>query len=278
MQTLTSGNLVFHTLPIQGYATIDGQAANVVNPATIKNIVQSTFYPKPVTPTTAGPQPQQQPGTAAAATTVDVLNGGGTPGLALRVSQAMVQAGFKAGQIGNATARATTEVLYGTGEAANASRIASAFGVTAAASASVAANHVEVLIGAGTTTAPTVSAGPSDRVQRVRLAVVLAVVGHSHQRPPGRRRRRPEGHPLRRLRSQAAADRGPPGDSAAVRAGPGNALTDSRTGVPSSSTPASRSSVRARAVLSGATPAVRPSSTRVANPSRAPSAAVARTQ
>jgi LCP family protein required for cell wall assembly len=161
MQTLTSGNLVFHTLPIQGYATIAGQAANVVNPATIKNIVQSTFYPKPITPTTAGAQPQQQPGTAAAATTVDVLNGGGTPGLALRVSQAMVQAGFKAGQIGNATTHAATEVLYGTGEAANAGRIASAFGVTAAASASVAANHVEVLIGAGTTTAPTVSAAPA---------------------------------------------------------------------------------------------------------------------
>ncbi len=60
--------------------------------------------------------------------------------------------------MGNGTARTTTEVLYGTGEAANASRIASAFGVTAAASTSVAANHVEVLIGAGTTTVPTISA------------------------------------------------------------------------------------------------------------------------
>ena len=76
--------------------------------------------------------------------------------LASKVSAAMVQAGFKAGAVGNGTARTTTEVLYGTGEAANASRIASAFGVTAAASASVAANHVEVLVGADTTTAPTV--------------------------------------------------------------------------------------------------------------------------
>ena len=159
MQSLTSGNLVFHTLPIQGYATIDGQDANVVNPAAIKNIVQSTFYPKPAAP--AAPRTQPQPGTPAAATTVDVLNGGGTPGLASRVSQAMVQAGFKAGQVGNTTPLSTTEVLYGTGEAANASRIASAFGVTSAASASVAANHVEVVLGAGTTTAPTVSAAPA---------------------------------------------------------------------------------------------------------------------
>ena len=161
MQSLTGGNLVFHTLPIQGYATIAGQAANVVNPAQIKNIVQSTFYPKPAAPSAPRAQQPQPPGTPAAASTVDVLNGGGTPGLASRVSQAMVQAGFKAGQIGNATSRTTTEVLYGTGEAANAGRIASAFGVTAAPSASVAANHVEVVLGAGATTAPTVSAAPA---------------------------------------------------------------------------------------------------------------------
>jgi|SRR5450755_88541 LCP family protein required for cell wall assembly len=160
MQSLTSGNLVFHTLPIQGYATIDGQAANQVDPAVIKNIVQSTFYPKPVTPSTAGTQPQQ-PGTVAAATTVDVLNGGGTPGLASRVSEAMVQAGFKAGVVGNTTLRTATQVLYGAGEAANASRIASAFGVTSAASATVAANHIEVLIGSATTSVPTVSAAPA---------------------------------------------------------------------------------------------------------------------
>ena len=31
MRGLTGGNLVFHTLPIKGYATIDGQDANVVD-------------------------------------------------------------------------------------------------------------------------------------------------------------------------------------------------------------------------------------------------------
>ena len=162
MQDLTSGNMVFHTLPIEGYATIEGQDANAVNPSAIKSIVQSTFYPKPAAPAAAsssssGTRPQP-PGTPAAETTVDVFNGGQTPMLASKVSAAMVQAGFKAGEVGNGTARTTTEVLYGTGEAANASRIASAFGITAAASTSVAANHVEVLIGADTTTAPTISA------------------------------------------------------------------------------------------------------------------------
>ena len=160
MQDLTSGNLVFHTLPIQGYATIDGQDANVVNTSAIKSIVQSAFYPKPAAPAAASSSgtPAQPPGIPAAETTVDVFNGSQTPMLASKVSAAMVQAGFKAGEVGNGTARTTTEVLYGTGEAANASRVASAFGVTAAAGTSVAANHVEVLIGADTTTVPTISA------------------------------------------------------------------------------------------------------------------------
>ena len=158
MQDLTSGNLVFHTLPIQGYASIDGQDANVVNASAVKSIVQSAFYPKPAAPGSSSGTRAQPPGTPAAETTVDVFNGSQTPMLASKVSAAMVQAGFKAGEVGNGTARTTTEVLYGTGEAANASRVASAFGVTAAASTSVAANHVEVLIGADTTIVPTISA------------------------------------------------------------------------------------------------------------------------
>jgi len=42
---LTSAGLVFHTLPIEGYATIDGQDANAVNPAYIRQIVQNAFSP-----------------------------------------------------------------------------------------------------------------------------------------------------------------------------------------------------------------------------------------
>ena len=55
MRTLTSGNLVFRTLPIQGYETIDGQDANVVDPAAIKSIVHTTFYPSPRSPAPASP-------------------------------------------------------------------------------------------------------------------------------------------------------------------------------------------------------------------------------
>jgi len=165
MRSLTSGNLTFHTLPIVGYETIDGQDANQVNPALIQQLVQETFYPVPRTSSSSAPRPASTAATdkaAAAMTTVDVYNGGNTQGLAGQVSAALVKDGYKAGQIGNTGALATTEVLYGTGSAASASKIASLFGVTATASSTVAAGHVEVMLGAdaavpGASATPTAS-------------------------------------------------------------------------------------------------------------------------
>ena len=49
-RNLTTANLVFHTLPIKGFATIDGQDANSVNPAYIRQIVQNTFNPAAAAP------------------------------------------------------------------------------------------------------------------------------------------------------------------------------------------------------------------------------------
>jgi LCP family protein required for cell wall assembly len=143
MRELTSGNITFRTLPIVGYETIDGQDANEVDPTYIQQIVHETFYPSPSAPS---PKPS---GTAGAGKiTVDVYNGGQTQGLAAAVSAALVKEGYKAGQVGNTTPLTTTEVLYGTGGAANAKTIASLFNVTAAASATVTAGHVEILLGA----------------------------------------------------------------------------------------------------------------------------------
>ncbi len=168
-RNLTSANLVFRTLPIQGYATIDGQDANVVNPAYIKAIVQAAFYPKPSAPST-------HPGhhgraAAAGATTVNVFNGGDTSGLAGRVSAALARAGYRAGLVGNTSYRITTAVLYGAGASASASKIAALFGVTARASASLTAGHVEILLGASaavpTITAPAVSTTGAPRTPSV---------------------------------------------------------------------------------------------------------------
>src|SRR4029077_14604706 len=80
--------------------------------------------------------------------TVDVYNGGSTPGLAGDVSAALVKDGFKAGQVSNTTAQPATQVLYGTGAAASGAKIASLFGVSATVSATVAPGHVQVNLGA----------------------------------------------------------------------------------------------------------------------------------
>ena len=153
MRSLTSGNLTFHTLPIVGYETIDGQDANQVNPSYIQQIVQQTFYP-PAASSSSSASPKPKPAPAGVGqTTVDVYNGGNTQGLAGQVQAALVKDGYKAGLLGNTAALSTTEVLYGTGSAANAGKIAALFNVSATASTTVAAGHVQVLLGADATLA-----------------------------------------------------------------------------------------------------------------------------
>jgi LCP family protein required for cell wall assembly len=166
MRGLTSRDLVFHTLPIKGFATIGGQDANVVNVPYIQRIVHDTFYPQPVHQR-ATPHPTAPPISKAAAsrTTVGVFNGGNTAGLAGRVSAALAKQGFRAGQVANTSPLATTSVLYGAGAAASAAVIAKMFGVTATPSTSMAARNVQVLLGANavfpTALAPAASASPS---------------------------------------------------------------------------------------------------------------------
>jgi hypothetical protein len=155
MRGLTSGNLSFHTLPIQGYIHIAGQDANQVNVPYIQQLVHQAFYPAPRAPSSSSrPQasgPVSVSPAVAAETTVDVFNGGSTPGLAGQVSAVLVKDGYKAGQVGNTTALPATQVLYGTGSAASAGKIASLFGVTATSSSNVAAGHVQVMLGPNAT-------------------------------------------------------------------------------------------------------------------------------
>jgi LCP family protein required for cell wall assembly len=160
MRSLTSKNLVFYTLPIVGYETIDNQDANVVNPPYIKSIVKAAFYGPAVSKPAQPAQVHQA--------TVDVFNGSGTQDLAHHVSAALVKAGYRAGQIGNTSDRTTTAVLYGSGAATSALAIAKLFGVSAVASASVNAGHVQILLGAGATvpviSSPSPSPSPSPTV------------------------------------------------------------------------------------------------------------------
>jgi LCP family protein required for cell wall assembly len=154
MKSLTGKNLTFKTAPV---ITTDGheagQTVNLIDPATVKKFVQDEFYP-PSPTATASPTPAAT-GLAPADTTVDVLNGGAAGGLAEMMSTALNEAGFKAGEVANTAAHSATEVVYGTGGAASAAKIAGYFsGVTATASPAVPAGHVQLILGPDATVVP----------------------------------------------------------------------------------------------------------------------------
>jgi LCP family protein required for cell wall assembly len=155
MKSLSGKNLTFQTAPvITTDGQEDGQTVNLIDPAAIKHLVQTTFNPPPSAKHPKKPA-STSPSLAPGSTAVDVYNGGQAPGLAAALSQALTSAGFKAGKVGNIAARASTEVLYGKGGQGSASKIASYFdGVSAVAGGSVAAGHVEVLLGADATSVP----------------------------------------------------------------------------------------------------------------------------
>jgi hypothetical protein len=163
MKSLTGKNMTFQTAPyITTDGHIDGQDVNLIDPAAIQQDVQNAFYPKPAASGSAK-KSAKSTSLAPGATTVDVYNGGNTTGLAGQLSQALTTAGFKAGKVGNTATQSSTQVLYGTGAAASAAKIAGYFnGVSAAASSSVAAGHVEVLLGTDATSVPpSLTAGSS---------------------------------------------------------------------------------------------------------------------
>ena len=100
MKALTGKNLQFYTAPIQGYATIGGQAANQVDIPTIQAAIKQKFTaPVPVAKpaSTAKSGAKAAPVPPASTVTVDVYNGGSAPGLATGVSQALIAKGYKGG-------------------------------------------------------------------------------------------------------------------------------------------------------------------------------------
>lgn len=159
MKALTGNHLKFYTAPIQGYATIDGQAANKVDIQTIQSAISAKINPPAQAPAPPKSTAKAAPVPAASTVTVNTYNGGSTGGLAGEVSGDLVAKGYKAGQVSNSSAQtqavtAGTQVFYGAGASANAAKIAGYFGATAKPLSSLPAGHVEVLIGTGTTAVP----------------------------------------------------------------------------------------------------------------------------
>jgi LCP family protein required for cell wall assembly len=166
MHALTGKHLTFITAPITGYETIDGQDANMIDIPVVQADIRKSFT-APAPASSSSKKSAAKPKSAkkhaaippASTVTVDVYNGGGTSGLAADVSQALASAGYKAGTVGDSSAQsftvqAPTQVFYGAGTSANAAKIAGYFGAKATASTSLAAGHVEVLLGTNSTAVP----------------------------------------------------------------------------------------------------------------------------
>jgi LCP family protein required for cell wall assembly len=159
MSSLTGRNLTFKTLPIKGYQTFypggTAEDANVIDIPAIKAEVKHAFSVPPGTRKHKKHKKHKHkkvPSYPLSATTADVYNAGYTTGLAGQVSAGLTGAGFTQGQVADySTIQATTQVLYGSGAAAqaNAAKVAALFGVTAQAGSSVAAGHIEVILGTG---------------------------------------------------------------------------------------------------------------------------------
>jgi LCP family protein required for cell wall assembly len=160
MRSLTGSNLSLSTLPDAAVQNIyipvfgnDLQDANYIYVPDIQRMVNKGFYGS------AAVKP-------AKSVTVDVYNGSGAGGLAGDASQAFASQGYTTGNAANASAQSQTvqddtQVFYGAGAEANAESIADEVGAMTAGGAlgatalsSLAAGHVEVLLGSTVTALP----------------------------------------------------------------------------------------------------------------------------
>ncbi|ANZ15898.1 transcriptional attenuator, LytR family [Streptomyces noursei ATCC 11455] len=162
---LTGGNVVFHTLPIAGFATRNRESVNLVDVPKIRSIVQSLIGEKPGSSDRPGDgAPSPSASVKAAPATVDVLNGSGKKGAAADELKALTSLGYTAGRTENATPRQRTTVLYGAGAQEAARQIGDRLSTAAPVpSASVPAGHVQVVLGGDFTAPPATGAATPEK-------------------------------------------------------------------------------------------------------------------
>ena len=162
MRALSGKNLAFYTAPIAGYATIDGQDANVVDIPTIQAAIKAKFDRPCTRPEFDEPGEGRCEGRARPAG-LDGHRGRlqrryhGGPGywrLAGACRQGLQGRGGHQRDGADEAVTSGNQVFYGSGASANAAKIAGYFGATAEALKSLPAGHVEVLLGTGSTAVP----------------------------------------------------------------------------------------------------------------------------
>jgi len=179
MQSLTSGNIDFYTIPNDGPAKIGGADVIKVDPAKVHQFVASLTNDgsarsegpgngvevpgstgSSTTTTTTTPTTARTTSTsrdtntfptpvAPGSVTVDVRNGSQTKGLAATVQERLTRQGFRPGTVGDAPVQAVSVVRYASGEQYAAQLVASALGgqIALEPDLSLPKGHVQVLIG-----------------------------------------------------------------------------------------------------------------------------------
>jgi LCP family protein required for cell wall assembly len=161
MSGLTADGIDFYTIPTLGDANIGGADVLRVDPAQVSAFVsslvtdedatqESSGSPVPdgtTTTTTTGPDEGERP--ALGLVTVDVLNGSNTRGLASTVRQALVDRGFQAGDIGDASVQDSSTISHAPGDRNLAEYAAGELGgqFTFLEDRSLTANELTVVLG-----------------------------------------------------------------------------------------------------------------------------------
>ena len=151
---IAGGSVKYRTLPVLRYDTVDGQDVNIVDPDAIRAQVTAAFDSGATSTTT----------TTKPSSTVDVINGGSTEGVAATIATELSHRGYTDGQVRNAFTGEPhdTGIDYGSGAATDAQTLANLVGINSSPrlDATQEPAHIRVILGADYTLPP--SFGQSD--------------------------------------------------------------------------------------------------------------------
>jgi LCP family protein required for cell wall assembly len=140
---LSGEQVHYQTLPVVRYDTVYGQDVNIVDPAAIRALVNTTFGDPSAVPTPVAP----------ADVTVDVVNASGVRGLATEASNILTHRGYREGDLtlGGRGESPATDVEYGTGGEAAAQAVATVLDIAVPPkpATDLAPGRVRVVLGDG---------------------------------------------------------------------------------------------------------------------------------
>ncbi|WP_424189436.1 LCP family protein [Actinokineospora sp. G85] len=196
MQGLSGGDIDFVTIPNHGDAKIGGADVIKVVPEEVAAFVRerTEFVDDKAETTTGGSVAASDPPSAPPSTSpatldvrVDVRNGSNTGGIATTALNALVAAGYTAGEVGDSTVRTSSVIQHAPGDLAKAQAVGAALGSTFGYEENAALTTDRVLVVLGTTYragATTDDSGGLFSSQHSPVGTTSSVVTSSSAPPP----------------------------------------------------------------------------------------------